>query len=776
MSQEKNYIVGWFPDEQSEQEGIKRVATLLIAKDEEHAKAKAQFTFLEEYSEAQSAAYKMLICEDGQHISSRPARGVWDTDYLYKNDWSEKNGYPEPCDSTPIDVDTLPARKKVAILVKYDSTNVTKADLPAAYALFQDEDEAATFEGHVVEAICRTPEIANMYSTHIQRAIAWVAAKCDPTAKWPVIQVELKEWHKQESQQNKTAAQSKSIVDIAREKSALEKINSVTVNAAVNAPERPKRSYAHTYQTLDQEIAIALWPGDVFPGNVPGEIHRWAKKEVMEAEREDWKRFSMALRTTENILKYDALTIRDLVQMRPEDIHKDPVRLNDYINDYLAKNGVYENEAEQNKKDATDVLGTATSATRSMESTCDGNGSDAGALETKTQVSEERQGPFYYRSATGDKIGRANKLAKLKEVISQGFVEISQEEYQARKKGTFKHDADQLENTEADDCQSESPVTAHALAKSDDHHMLDESEEVHDTPQEATTDYRAVAESLEKELAEKPDSALDNLKLWRSVMRTDPRFTKQLNGIGFDGTSINAEYMIMRATELFGPIGCGWGYEVLEDRMLPGAPLSEPIYEDKKFIGMRMLRDADGTLLFEQNHSMKIRLWYKNETGECSVYAYGATPYLYKSNKRGIVCDGEAQKKSLTDAIKKGLSLLGFSADIWLGLYDRPEYLEETRTVFALSNTIDKAEDVTRVHRELDEKMTRIANTIEKASTPNEAKKVFDTLAREVKVHREAAEAKGDTERSKYLSSRMRRLSQILDERLKALVEQEQTA
>ena len=56
-----------------------------------------------------------------------------------------------------------------------------------------------------------------------------------------------------------------------------------------------------------------------------------------------------------------------------------------------------------------------------------------------------------------------------------------------------------------------------------------------------------------------------------------------------------------------------------------------------------MLRDGDGTLLYEQNHSIRIRLWYQNGDEEGSVIAYGATPYMFKT-KNGIKCDGEAQK------------------------------------------------------------------------------------------------------------------------------------
>ncbi len=68
-----------------------------------------------------------------------------------------------------------------------------------------------------------------------------------------------------------------------------------------------------------------------------------------------------------------------------------------------------------------------------------------------------------------------------------------------------------------------------------------------------------------------------------------------------------------------------------------------------------------------------------------------------------------APKKSLTDATKKALSQLGFSADIFLGLYDNPQYREEIGQEFAIKNASDKAEDVARLRKELDEKLSRNA-------------------------------------------------------------------
>lgn len=77
------------------------------------------------------------------------------------------------------------------------------------------------------------------------------------------------------------------------------------------------------------------------------------------------------------------------------------------------------------------------------------------------------------------------------------------------------------------------------------------------------------------------------------------------------------------------------------------------------------------------------------------------------TNAGKMKCDGEAKKKSLTDSIKKALSMLGFSADIFLGWFDSEEYKAENATEFAIRNASDKAEDVTRLREELDEKLAK---------------------------------------------------------------------
>lgn len=121
------------------------------------------------------------------------------------------------------------------------------------------------------------------------------------------------------------------------------RISGITgTSADTTTDDRSVRQHKQTWNTLDLELAIAFWPGDVAPGNVDGSVLRWAKSEIIGKDREDWKRFSASMRKQPEALLYDPETILGLVRNRPEDIHKDPVALNEYISEYLTTHGVQE--------------------------------------------------------------------------------------------------------------------------------------------------------------------------------------------------------------------------------------------------------------------------------------------------------------------------------------------------------------------------------------------------------------------------------------------------
>lgn len=166
----------------------------------------------------------------------------------------------------------------------------------------------------------------------------------------------------------------------------------------------------------------------------------------------------------------------------------------------------------------------------------------------------------------------------------------------------------------------------------------------------------------------------DNLKLWESVEKTNPDYTKTGKVDGRQQTSITPMYLIKEATKHFGKIGEGWGYEVIADRFDQGAP--------------ELDQETKAVLYHNVMHTIYLRLWYMSDGQERSIYQYGHTPFIRKS-KYGAMTDYEAPKKSLTDAMKKCLSMLGFGADIFMGLYEDQQYVAELEYQAA----IEKAED-----------------------------------------------------------------------------------
>jgi hypothetical protein len=133
----------------------------------------------------------------------------------------------------------------------------------------------------------------------------------------------------------------------------------------------------------------------------------------------------------------------------------------------------------------------------------------------------------------------------------------------------------------------------------------------------------------------------DNMRIWNAVQKTDPAHTKRVNQRG-GFTAIDAHYQIMSATSQFGPLGEGWGYDT-------GAPIFE-----------------GGAII------IPVTLWH-GERSNTFGPIYGC------AEMTGKRLDTDAPKKATTDAITKGLSQLGFNADVFLGRFDDNKYVAELK-------------------------------------------------------------------------------------------------
>ncbi|EMM5730669.1 hypothetical protein RFI15_000365 [Klebsiella aerogenes] len=473
----------------------------------------------------------------------------------------------------------------------------------------------------------------------------------------------------------------------------------------------PKRGYKHTYATLDQEIAVALLPispdAPVLSGNL-----RDAEK-IIADEREDFKRWSMALRTTEHILKYDRDSIFGVVQNVPaKDTYHFPDSLRRHIDSWLEANGRFEE--------------TETGSVKQPEAT----------QNTTSNVVEKAEAPQPVVTDTQAKQARETLNDMGYGVYASGDAEQPVEKLSAKAE------------TIADNAEVLAKQIIHA-------ERLPDAEEVMKS---------AGAQSIGQ----------DNLELWKRVFKTDERFTKAFTHNGC-GTSINGTYLTMLATREFGPKGIGWGVDILEERFDIGAPITRQVKGKDNNASWELVLDGNGNTVNEQHHVVTVRLWYILNGVRGEETAYGCTPYIYGS-KYGITCDGEATKKSLTDATKKALSGLGFSGDIFMGLYDNLEYRQRNKAEFDLKNASETAEDAVRLRQEFDDKLSRVANTLAHGVTVNEINGVFSPIAREIDVHIKAAQANGDAQHERYLSGRLRRLITIKDGRIKELNKAEEKA
>ena len=144
-----------------------------------------------------------------------------------------------------------------------------------------------------------------------------------------------------------------------------------------------------------------------------------------------------------------------------------------------------------------------------------------------------------------------------------------------------------------------------------------------------------------------------NLDLWDRFADIDPAFTKPITGKPYNGTSPNPHYVIRCLTEMFGPVGQGFGWEVTAEGFQP--------------LGDEVL------------HWCRIRFWHGDGKG---FDAYGQTKALMKTRKGDMLSDEDAPKKSLTDAITKAAAQIGVASNIFLGRWDDSRYVERVNAEF----------------------------------------------------------------------------------------------
>ena len=175
----------------------------------------------------------------------------------------------------------------------------------------------------------------------------------------------------------------------------------------------------------------------------------------------------------------------------------------------------------------------------------------------------------------------------------------------------------------------------------------------------------------------------DHLALWNALKRTDPKATKPFQRAGgFRGTQIDPTWRMQMMTEMFGPVGKGWGYEQLEWT-----------------IAERMI-------------FICARVWYRDpETGEqCwTGPQWGGTEMIRKNRDGSERPDDECFKMSMTDAVGKCLVQIGLGADIYLGQFEDSKYRDEVEAFYqAKANPDIQPLAIEKFEREIKEKLAAV--------------------------------------------------------------------
>lgn len=170
----------------------------------------------------------------------------------------------------------------------------------------------------------------------------------------------------------------------------------------------------------------------------------------------------------------------------------------------------------------------------------------------------------------------------------------------------------------------------------------------------------------------------DNLKLWHSVEKTNPAYTKNAKVSGREITAIAPQYQIMQVTEQFGVYGEKWGFKNIN--------LSYELVEKCNLVVFK------GTFFFPN--------------GEFEIIN-SAKLYMDRAN---TMVDSDFAKKIETDTLTKAISKLGFNADIFMGKFYDTKYVEEMKEEF--KSPEEKAKQEASLKEQ--ERLQGIANDIAK--------------------------------------------------------------
>lgn len=159
---------------------------------------------------------------------------------------------------------------------------------------------------------------------------------------------------------------------------------------------------------------------------------------------------------------------------------------------------------------------------------------------------------------------------------------------------------------------------------------------------------------------------MENREFWNKFESTPKEAQKPIEAGRLKGfTDISPMWRFKRLTEVFGPVGIGWKYQITKKEIIPG---------------------SDGVM----SAFLDILLFYKSN-GEWSegIPGTGGSSFVAKE-KNGLYTSDECFKMALSDAIGTACKALGMSADIYFSK-DRSKYTTQPGEPAVQMNTVEDA-------------------------------------------------------------------------------------
>jgi len=203
---------------------------------------------------------------------------------------------------------------------------------------------------------------------------------------------------------------------------------------------------------------------------------------------------------------------------------------------------------------------------------------------------------------------------------------------------------------------------------------------------------------------------MSNLKLWDSVKETDKEYTKHVNQRG-GYTSIKPQYQIQEATKTFGPYGMGWGFDSI---------------------------DMDYSMINDLGVVIVKAVFFYNLDGKRNTFPINNSWQA----KMGDRIDSDFAKKAETNTMGKALSKLGFNADIFMGMYEDPNYVDEVTNKKSLEKAEDKIEEQAKQDLAWSEWKQKELKAYDMIPNIDALKSVFTGHIRKIKVRGDEAAIK----------------------------------